>query len=101
MTLFLRVPGLEFCLDLGHAALAGQQAEAFVEVLGRRLTHIHAHTNDGRYNLHLPPGPEALGGFAQPPRTVLVELPPGGVEEYLEVYRTWALAGLIPEANGR
>ncbi|WP_279231331.1 sugar phosphate isomerase/epimerase family protein [Thermus altitudinis] len=100
MALFLGVAGLEFCLDLGHAALAGQAPEAFLQALGGRLVHIHAHANDGRFDLHLPPAPEALAAWARGPYTVLVELPPRGVEEYLEVHRALAEAGLVPEAMG-
>jgi sugar phosphate isomerase/epimerase len=100
MARFLQVTGLGFCLDLGHAAMAGVGAGEFLEALGERLVHVHAHANDGRYDLHLPPSPEALAPFARGPYTVLVELPPRGVEEYLEVHQALALAGLVPEAEG-
>jgi hypothetical protein len=100
MARFLEIPELHFCLDLGHAQMAGVSPEAFLEALGPRLIHVHAHTNDGRYDLHLPPGPEALHPFALRPCTLLVELPPRGVEEYLEVHARLASAGLVPEATG-
>jgi sugar phosphate isomerase/epimerase len=100
MARFLEIPELHFCLDLGHAQMAGVSPEAFLEALGPRLIHVHAHTNDGRYDLHLPPGPEALHPFALRPCTLLVELPPRGVEEYLEVHARLASAGLVPEAIG-
>lgn len=100
MALFLQIPHLEFCLDLGHAQMAGQRPEAFLEALGSRLVHIHAHSNDGRYDLHLPPDPQGLGGFARSRCTVLVELPPRSVEEYLEVHRSLASRGFFPEAMG-
>lgn len=100
MALFLQVPQLEFCLDLGHARMAGQDPMGFVEALGSRLVHVHAHANDGRYDLHLPPDPEDLRGFLGRPCTVLVELPPRSATEYLEVYAGLASAGLVPEAMG-
>ncbi|MCS6869292.1 MAG: sugar phosphate isomerase/epimerase [Thermus sp.] len=83
MALFLAVPGLEFCLDLGHAQMAGQDPKGFLEALGSRLVHVHAHRNDGRFDLHLPPRPEDLKPFLDTPCTLLVELPPRGVGEYL------------------
>ncbi|GLV49228.1 hypothetical protein TJA_23300 [Thermus sp. LT1-2-5] len=100
MAFFLEVPHLEFCLDLGHARMAGQDPKAFLALLGRRLTHVHAHSNDGRYDLHLPPLPEDLRPFASSPCTVLVELPPRSVDEYLEVRRGLASTGVLPEAKG-
>lgn len=100
MAFFLQVPQLEFCLDLGHARMAGQDPMAFVEVLGTRLAHVHAHANDGRYDLHLPPDPEDLRAFAGKPCTVLVELPPRNASEYLEVHGRLASTGLVPEAMG-
>ncbi len=100
MALFLKVPDLYFCLDLGHARMAGQDPKAFLEALGPRLVHVHAHTNDGRYDLHLPPGPEELRPFAGTPCTLLVELPPRSLEEYLEVRQRLASTGLVPEATG-
>ncbi|GIW35220.1 sugar phosphate isomerase/epimerase [Meiothermus sp.] len=100
MTQFLEVPDLYFCLDLGHARMAGEPTEGFLEALGERLVHVHAHTNDGYFDLHLPPASEEVVPFAGRHCTLLVELPPRGVEEYLELYQNWALAGLVPEAIG-
>ncbi|GAB5602338.1 hypothetical protein FJNA_08630 [Thermus sp. FJN-A] len=101
MARFLAVPDLYFCLDLGHAQMAGEPPEAFRTALGSRLVHVHAHANDGRYDLHLPPEPEALRPFVELPCTLLVELPPRSPEEYLAVHERLALTGLVPEANGR
>ncbi|MDM7323528.1 MAG: sugar phosphate isomerase/epimerase family protein [Thermus sp.] len=101
MALFLQVPHVEFCLDLGHARIAGADARAFLAALGHRLTHVHAHTNDGRYDLHLPPELEDLRPLAGLPVGVVMELPPRSVEEYLAVHQALASAGLVPEANGR
>lgn len=100
MARFLEIPDLYFCLDLGHARMAGAPPEAFLEVLGARLIHVHAHTNDGHYDLHLPPSPEEVRPFALRPCTLVVELPPREVGGYLEVYRSLASAGLVPEATG-
>jgi sugar phosphate isomerase/epimerase len=100
MALFLEVPHLEFCLDLGHAQMAGQEVVGFAQVLGKRLSHVHAHRNDGRYDLHLPPGPEDLRPFASSPCTVLVELPPRNPGEYVDVHESLAATGILPEAKG-
>lgn len=97
---FLAVEGLGFCLDLGHARMAGFPPEAFREALGGRLSHLHLHTNDGRYDLHLPPGPEEVAPFRDFGGSAVVELPPRSVEEYLEVYEKLASTGLVPEAMG-
>lgn len=98
MALFLQVPGLEFCLDLGHAQMAGQKPQAFLEALGGRLVHVHAHRNDGRFDLHLPPEVADLRPLADKACTPLVELPPRGVEEYLQVHQALAQAGLVQKA---
>lgn len=100
MARFLEVPDLYFCLDLGHARIAGEPPWGFMEALGGRLVHVHAHANDGRYDLHLPPGPEEARPFRGLPCTFLVELPPRNVEEYLETHGSLASAGLVPEATG-
>ncbi|MEM3823900.1 MAG: TIM barrel protein, partial [Candidatus Bathyarchaeia archaeon] len=39
-------------LDVGHANLNGQ-IELFLEYFSDRITHIHAHDNDGREDQHL------------------------------------------------
>jgi len=43
------------CLDTGHTAL-GRHWPRFVDVAGRRLVHVHANDNRGRWDDHLPPG---------------------------------------------
>lgn len=43
------------CLDTGHTAL-GHQWRQFVDVSGRRLSHIHANDHHGHFDDHLPPG---------------------------------------------
>ena len=43
------------CLDTGHTAL-GRHWRRFVDVAGRRLSHIHANDNRGHWDDHLPPG---------------------------------------------
>lgn len=43
------------CLDTGHTFL-GRHWHRFVQVAGRRLTHVHASDNRGSWDDHLPPG---------------------------------------------
>ncbi len=43
------------CLDTGHTSL-GHHWQAFVDVAGSRLVHIHANDNHGHWDDHLPPG---------------------------------------------
>jgi sugar phosphate isomerase/epimerase len=50
------LPELECHLDLGHAHLNGTEPWEWIERFGPRITHIHAHDNNGRDDLHLPPG---------------------------------------------
>ncbi len=100
MRRFLAVEGLGFCLDTGHARIAGFPLKAFREALGDRLLHLHLHANDGRYDLHLPPGPEEVVPFRDFGGSAVVELPPRSVEEYLEAYEKLASTGLVPEAMG-
>lgn len=46
-------PALRFCLDTGHANIAGN-IEELVYQFGPRLNHIHLHDNRGREDEHLP-----------------------------------------------
>lgn len=48
-------PGLALALDTGHAAL-GPGLIAETRDAGHRLGTTHVHDNDGRHDLHLPPG---------------------------------------------
>lgn len=41
-----------FCFDVGHANLLGRKIGEFIKVLGKRLTILHIHENDGRYDEH-------------------------------------------------
>ena len=43
-----------FCLDTGHAAVNGIDVASEVHAAGERLISIHAHSNDGRSDLHYP-----------------------------------------------
>ncbi len=43
------------CLDLGHANTA-HEVEAFLQVAGDLVIHVHAHDNDAKRDLHLTPG---------------------------------------------
>ena len=44
-----------FCLDVGHATLTGKNLRDYINILGKRLTCLHIHDNDGRNDLHLMP----------------------------------------------
>jgi sugar phosphate isomerase/epimerase len=41
-----------FCLDVGHANLLGRDIKELIKKLGKRLTNLHIHDNDGREDLH-------------------------------------------------
>jgi len=47
--------GVGVCIDTGHVAL-GAGWDRFVGVAGRRLIHVHANDNHGRFDDHLAPG---------------------------------------------
>jgi sugar phosphate isomerase/epimerase len=79
MALFLPT-GTDFCLDAGHAQMAGFSPADFLGPLGARVAHLHLHRNDGIYDLHLPPRDPAPAGFEG---TALIELIRGGPEDYL------------------
>ena len=44
-----------FCLDLGHANFLRRDVREFVRVLGKRLTVLHIHDNNGNGDSHLIP----------------------------------------------
>jgi sugar phosphate isomerase/epimerase len=48
-------PTVGVCLDTGHLAL-GRHWDAFIDIAGPRLRHIHANDNHGTWDDHLPPG---------------------------------------------
>jgi sugar phosphate isomerase/epimerase len=50
------LPDLLCHLDLGHCNLSGRNPVAMIRRFGSRLYHLHLHDNDGRRDLHLPPG---------------------------------------------
>jgi sugar phosphate isomerase/epimerase len=50
------LPHLRCHLDLGHCNLFGRDPVAMIRRFGSRLYHVHVHDNDGRRDLHLPPG---------------------------------------------
>jgi sugar phosphate isomerase/epimerase len=58
--LFKAMPGLMFCLDVGHANLFFNDPVDFIESFRDRLAHVHIHDNLGgdseADDLHLPPG---------------------------------------------
>jgi sugar phosphate isomerase/epimerase len=44
-----------FCLDVGHANAVGKDIRAFINGLGKRLTALHIHDNNGRGDFHMIP----------------------------------------------
>ena len=46
---------LGFCLDTGHANIAGIDLERFMTILGKRIRVLHIHDNDGERDLHQMP----------------------------------------------
>ena len=50
------LPDLLCHLDVGHCNLHGKDPAAMIRHFGHRLHHLHLHDNDGRSDLHLPPG---------------------------------------------
>ncbi len=48
-------------LDIGHAVACSKTSLAdWIKTLGKRITYCHIHSNDGRYDLHLPLGNGAI-----------------------------------------
>jgi sugar phosphate isomerase/epimerase len=92
---FSEIDELSFCVDLGHVALAGCNSRAFWQALGDRIVHVHAHANDGRYDLHLRPRwgehRQDLLGFSG---IVIVELAGwASVSDYRRAHEEWVSAG--------
>ncbi len=57
LTRILRLnPEMGFHLDIGHFNLNGRWPGDFAKAFADRLEHVHLHDNDGRSDLHLPPG---------------------------------------------
>lgn len=44
-----------FCFDLGHTSLLGTNVREFLRTMGKRITVLHLHDNDGFYDQHLAP----------------------------------------------
>lgn len=44
-----------FCLDVGHAILTRKNIKRFITTLGKRLTLLHIHDNNGNLDLHMIP----------------------------------------------
>jgi sugar phosphate isomerase/epimerase len=75
-------PKVGVCIDTGHVSLVDGYWDRFLALAGRRIVHVHAHDNHGRYDDHLPPGDgvlnwQAIGdGLRQVPFTgwIILEL---------------------------
>lgn len=50
------VSGMKLHLDIGHANLAGNSPEIFIEAFHEVIAHVHLHDNNGVDDLHLPMG---------------------------------------------
>lgn len=50
------LPALLCHLDMGHCNLFGLSPSEMIARFAGRLHHVHLHDNDGRADLHLPPG---------------------------------------------
>ena len=86
------IPNLGMILDFGHARVAGRDPLEYVKAAGTRIWHTHIHANDTRYDVHQP----LVGGDpilekalrelvrANPNVTLLLELPPRRMEDFLE-----------------
>ncbi len=59
-SVFVAVPELRFCLDVGHANLFSNNPLDFLRIFKDRLEHLHISDNRGgnteKDDLHLPPG---------------------------------------------
>ena len=44
-----------FCFDVGHANLVGRNMRKYLNILGKRLTILHIHDNDGTTDSHMLP----------------------------------------------
>ena len=47
--------GVSFCLDVGHAELAGEGAYSMIKTLGKRISYVHIHDNDINSDEHTLP----------------------------------------------
>ena len=55
-----------FCLDIGHATLLGRNLKHFILKLGKRLTCLHIHDNDGSHDTHAMPFTHSVGWGSKP-----------------------------------
>lgn len=51
-----------FCLDIGHAKLTGKILYRYIKALGKRLTVLHIHDNDGSKDSHVMPFTQVSAG---------------------------------------
>lgn len=49
-------PEIGLHADLGHFNLCGRRPEAYLKEFGAKIEHVHLHDNDGKSDIHLPPG---------------------------------------------
>lgn len=82
-----------FCLDIGHANIAGDFAQ--LKGYADRLAVLHLHDNNGQHDLHQPPlnGTLDWAGFM----AWLDEVDFGGVYNFELLYRRDLFPGTLPE----
>lgn len=54
-----------FCFDVGHANITGKNLRAYLNRIGKRLTVLHIHDNDGVADKHLMPYTQATGMWGE------------------------------------
>lgn len=58
-----------FCFDVGHANITGKNIRAYLNKLGKRLTVLHIHDNDGKGDKHLMPYTQTTDLWGNDPGT--------------------------------
>ncbi len=56
-----------FCFDIGHANITGKNIRAYINKIGKRLTLLHIHDNNGIGDMHLIPYTQACGMWGTEP----------------------------------
>lgn len=56
----INIPNIRINLDIGHAKLGKVSIEEWIKSLGKYISYIHVHSNDGQYDLHKSPSNEEI-----------------------------------------
>lgn len=54
-----------FCLDVGHVNITGKCIREYICAMGKRLTALHIHDNNGKIDMHLMPYTQTTGTWNQ------------------------------------